>query len=290
MTNYVDYKLWFLGFFASRNTKEWFKKTDWTAEVLAKFFLDEYVPGFYFADERKNYGYTSKHAMNYKRLRVIMVGHSQIGKSSLINSIISAVHGRMRYPNRPGGGNGELETQMINADNFIASGRVQFYDTPGFANWDQRGIDIVKEYVDIEGSFNLLLVVVRKDCTEKDLEEMQDKMREVRNLKLPVMLCLTKKNSLNSQEIATKLGFRNTHEVVEFENLFKNLDEIIPVKERFEILTELMKTIKFTELQIGRYWETTPVEEIVRGYWNDNQLLCIMAIIILLMGLYIKFT
>jgi GTP-binding protein EngB required for normal cell division len=242
---------------------------------MVNFIHKEYTPGYFEAHQIKK-GYSQQNICPYRDIKVVFVGKSGIGKSSLVNSFMNSVEGKIMDRASTGLGNGNCKTREIDGNHFLARGRLQFIDTPGLNDWDEDAIERVKEYINIKDAFVLMVIVIPKDYTPKaddEIANLRTRMLEISALQVPKVLLLTKNDISVPEEQEKKLlevlpfGVDDTHRVA---NLRGVMNERIEERKRHEILTTLIKMLIRAEKEFRNHYKAPFLSQAIQESIQKN--------------------
>ncbi|MBW2093409.1 MAG: YihA family ribosome biogenesis GTP-binding protein [Deltaproteobacteria bacterium] len=135
------------------------------------------------------------------RPEIAIAGRSNVGKSSLINTLVKRRH-LARTSGRPG------RTQSINF--FLVNGAMYLVDLPGYgyarvpikvkASWK----DMVEAYLNTRPNLKAVVVIldIRRDLSAGD----KDLLEWLEHHKVPIILTLTKADKMSKQQARTQAG------------------------------------------------------------------------------------
>jgi len=273
-------------FLDSPTNEHWFDRTDWDCESLVSFLHREYVPGYFEADKIKK-GFSQQNISPFRKLKFVFVGKSGVGKSSTVNSFMNAVDGKIMDGASTGRGNGTCKTRKKDGNHFLAGGRLQLIDTPGFNTWDEDSLIKVKEYTEDEKDvFVVLVVVIPKDIPLKDDEEsanLTHVMSEILQLSFPKILILSKNDISVPPEQERKLYDAlspfDEKDTFRITNLMGEMNDKIDSRKRQEILSQLIKMLIRGEKEFRNYYQAPSSLEEAQDRLRRNALPIIVLIL-----------
>src|SRR5215471_1249455 len=143
---------------------------------------------------------SSEHYPRDSRPEIAFLGRSNVGKSSLINSLLS-VRGLARTSSTPG------RTQLINF--FLINDSFYFVDLPGYG-YARVPLDVKKEWGPMVAKYlarrpNLVLSVLITDARHKPTELDTQMIEWLNSREKPFVIAATKADKLSSNQLRSNL-------------------------------------------------------------------------------------